>query len=282
MKVAMIEVDGSRRPAVIDDSGGAVDLVAAGLVHWEDVEALIAAGESAWREAADALNRDYPRIENPALLAPLTHPRKVMCIGQNYADHVKEMGKELPQRPVLFAKYASAITGPGCEISLPAVSTMVDYEAELAVIIGKLCKRVDKASALDYVFGYTCANDITMRDAQKLDGQWTRAKSPDTFCPLGPWIVTADEVPDPQALKIALEMNGKVMQDSSTSNMVFGVAELVGYLSQTMTLLPGDILLTGTPPGVGAGRDPQIFIRDGDRLTVEIEGIGILENRARA
>lgn len=281
MRLAMIEVEGSRRPAVIDSNGAALDLTAGGLLHWRDLEELIAAGTDAWREAADLPRRDLPKISQPKLLAPLTHPQKIMCIGRNYADHAKELGHDLPERPVLFAKYASSITGPGAEIVLPAASRKIDYEAELAVVIGRKCKDVAKESALDYVFGYTCANDVTMRDAQVTDGQWTRAKSPDTFCPLGPWIVTADEIRDPQALAISMTLNGEVMQESSTASMVFGVAELVSYLSNTMTLLPGDILLTGTPPGVGAGRDPQVFIRDGDRLRVEIEGLGVLENRAR-
>lgn len=281
MKLAMIEVDGSSRPAVIDSDGAAVDLMAAGLVHWADIESLIEAGPSALREAASVPGRSLPRIAKPKLLAPLTRPQKIMCIGRNYADHAKELGHDLPERPVLFSKYPSSIVGPGADIELPSVSQKVDYEAELAVVIGKPCKAVSEEDALGYVFGYTCANDITMRDAQVTDGQWTRAKSPDTFCPLGPWIVTADDIPDPQALAISMELNGEMMQESTTESMVFGVAELVSYLSQTMTLLPGDILLTGTPPGVGAGRSPQVFIRPGDRLKVTVRGIGELENRAR-
>ena len=281
MKLAMVRVDGSARPAVMDSDGALVDLKACGMVHWENLDELIAAGEDVWREAADAAARDYPRLSEPELLVPLSSPQKIMCIGRNYADHARVLGHDLPEHPVLFAKYANALAGPGDEIVLPGVSSKIDYEAELAVVIGKRCKAVDRDEALDCVFGYTCANDITMRDAQKADGQWTRAKSPDTFCPLGPWLVTADEIPDPQALAIALELNGEVMQDSSTAEMVFGVAELVSYLSQTMTLLPGDILLTGTPPGVGAGRDPQVFLASGDKLKVKVERIGELENRVR-
>ncbi|MBW7998424.1 MAG: fumarylacetoacetate hydrolase family protein [Candidatus Glassbacteria bacterium] len=281
MKLAMVRVDGSARPAVMDSDGALVDLKACGMVHWENLDELIAAGEDVWREAADAAARDYPRLSDPELLVPLSSPQKIMCIGRNYADHARELGHDLPEHPVLFAKYANALAGPGDEIVLPGVSREIDYEAELAVVIGKRCKAVDRDAALDCVFGYTCANDITMRDAQKADGQWTRAKSPDTFCPLGPWLVSADEIPDPQALAIALELNGEVMQDSSTAEMVFGVAELVSYLSQTMTLLPGDLLLTGTPPGVGAGRDPQVFLDSGDKLKVKVERIGELENRVR-
>ncbi len=280
MKLAMVMAGESAHPAVVCDDGAFVDLKAAGL-PWENLEELIEAGATAWREAADAVNHDYPRLEAPRLLAPLSHPQKVMCIGRNYADHAKELGHDLPKRPVLFAKYANALTGPGAEITLPTVSEQIDFEAELAVVIGRRCKDVEQAAALDYVFGYTCANDITMRDAQKSDGQWTRAKSPDSFCPIGPWIVTADEITDPQALNISMALNGQVMQDSNTKNMVFGVAELISYLSKTMTLLPGDILLTGTPPGVGAGRNPQVFIRSGDKLKVTIAGVGELCNTAR-
>ena len=282
MRLAMIEAGGGRHPAVIDSDGAAVDLTAIGLTYWADLDEFISAGEEARREVAGVLRRDCPRIGDPVLLAPLTRPQKIMCIGRNYADHARELGHDLPARPVLFAKYANSLTGPGCEIPLPLVSEQVDYEAELAVVIGRKCKDVAREEALGCVFGYTCANDITMRDAQVADGQWTRAKSPDSFCPLGPWIVTADEIPDPQDLGISMTLNGQVMQQSRTSSMVFGVAELVSYLSRTMTLLPGDILLTGTPPGVGAGRDPQVFIRDGDRLKVEIERIGALENTAKA
>ncbi len=279
MKLAMVETGRGAHPAVADNDGAFVLLGAAGL-PWKSLEELIEAGAAAWREAADVVNRDYPRLENPRLLAPLVRPQKIMCIGRNYADHVKEMGGSLPARPVLFAKYANALTGPDAEITLPPVSAEIDYEAELAVVIGRRCKDVDRASALGCVFGYTCANDITMRDAQRSDGQWTRAKSPDSFCPVGPWIVTAEEIDDPQALDIRMELNGRVMQDSNTKRMVFGVAELVSYLSRTMTLVPGDLLLTGTPDGVGAGRDPQVFIKSGDRLKVTVAGVGELRNTA--
>jgi 2-keto-4-pentenoate hydratase/2-oxohepta-3-ene-1,7-dioic acid hydratase in catechol pathway len=279
MKLAMINADGSAHPAVVCDNGEYVDLRAAGL-PWDSLEQLIEAGEAAWREAANAANHSKPRLQNPVLLAPLSRPQKIMCIGRNYADHAKELGHDLPKRPVLFAKYANALAGPGAEIPLPSVSEQIDFEAELAVVIGKSCKDVKQADALDHVFGYTCANDITMRDAQKSDGQWTRAKSPDSFCPVGPWIVTADEIDNPQALDISMALNGKVMQDSNTKNMVFGVAELISYLSKTMTLLPGDLLLTGTPPGVGAGRDPQVFIKNGDTLKVTIGCVGELNNTA--
>ena len=278
MKLAMIETGGRVRPAVVGPDGGLVDLIAAGLVHYRDLERIMEEGPSAAREARAAAVAGHPAVANPRLLCPLTRPEKIMCIGRNYADHAKELGNDLPERPVLFAKYRNALAGPGECIPLPEVSSQVDYEAELAVVIGRTGRNVAESDALDYIFGYTCANDLTMRDAQNQDGQWTRAKSPDKFCPLGPWIVTADEIPDPQALEIRLVLNGQTMQQSNTRQMVFGVAELVSYLSRTMTLSPGDLLLTGTPPGVGAGRKPQVFLGSGDRLSVEIERVGTLEN----
>ncbi|MFH1068015.1 MAG: fumarylacetoacetate hydrolase family protein [Candidatus Glassbacteria bacterium] len=278
MRLAMIESGGRIHPAALRPDGSLVDLKAGGLTHYDDLEKYMEEGEPALREAAAAAAGRRRSVKDFRLLCPLVRPEKIMCIGRNYADHAKELGHDLPERPVLFAKYRNALAGPGESIPLPGVSRQVDYEAELAVVIGKVCKDVSEKEALDYVFGYTCANDLTMRDAQKEDGQWTRAKSPDKFCPLGPWIVTRDEIADPQDLVIRLELNGATMQESNTRQMVFGVAGLVSYLSATMTLRPGDLLLTGTPPGVGAGRDPQVFLKPGDRLCVEISGIGALEN----
>jgi len=277
MKLAMIELHGRVGPAVALPERGFAFLADRGL-PWRDVEELIEAGDEGLREAENAARTGGPAIDNARLLCPLTRPEKIMCIGKNYADHCRELGSALPERPVLFAKYRNALAGPGEEIELPRVSSMIDYEAELAVVIGARCRNVSPEEALSFVFGYTCANDFTMRDAQKADGQWTRAKSPDSFCPVGPWIVTADQIPDPHRLAIRLTLNGKLMQESCTEQMVFGVAELVSHLSSTMTLQPGDLLLTGTPPGVGAGRDPQVFLKKGDRVSVELEGIGTLEN----
>jgi len=277
MRLAMIEVDGRVGPALALPQGGFVDLAARGL-PWSDLEELIEAGDEGLREAANEAGAAGPVTGKARLLCPLSRPEKIMCIGKNYADHCRELGSPLPERPVLFAKYRNALAGPGAEIELPASSRMIDYEAELAVVIGARCKNISPEEALSFVFGYTCANDLTMRDAQKADGQWTRAKSPDSFCPVGPWIVTADEIAGPQDLPIRLTLNGELMQESNTRQMVFSVAKLVSYLSSTMTLKPGDLLLTGTPPGVGAGRDPQVFLKKGDRVSVELEGIGNLEN----
>lgn len=218
-------------------------------------------------------------VKDVRLLSPIARPGKIACIGQNYWDHCREQGKEPPSKPIIFSKFASCIIATGDYISWsPEVTQMVDFEAELAVIIGKTASRVKEADALNYVFGYTTANDVTARDLQKGDGQWVRGKSLDTFLPLGPVMVTADEIPNPQNLKIRTELNGQVMQNSNTSEMIFNVAHLIHYCSQAFTLEPGDILMTGTPDGVGMYRNPQVFMQKGDRIMVEIEGIGRLEN----
>ncbi|HUU26786.1 MAG TPA: fumarylacetoacetate hydrolase family protein [archaeon] len=281
MKLAMIEVNGSAHPAVVLDEERYIDLAPHGF-GWRDLEQIIEGGEEVLREIKSIIRSEPPGTEPDRLLAPLTRPEKIMCIGKNYADHCREFGSPLPDRPVLFAKYRNALAGPGAQIELPSVSGKVDYEAELAVVIGRKCKNIGPKEALSAVFGYTCANDLTMRDAQAQDGQWTRAKSPDSFCPVGPVIVTADEISDPQNLSIRLTLNGKEMQNSNTGQMVFPVAELVSYLSATMTLVPGDLLLTGTPSGVGMGRKPAVFLKGGDLVSVEIEGLGRLENRMKA
>jgi len=278
MKLAMIEVSGQARPAVVLDGGGCVDLVAGG-GGWKDIEEIIEQGPEALSLIEGMVKNASAVVTGARLLAPLSRPEKIMCIGKNYADHCREMGSPPPERPVLFAKYRNAITGPDAEVELPEESSQVDYEAELAVVIGRRCKHLTPQEALSVVFGYSCANDLTMRDAQAAEGQWVRAKTPDFFCPLGPVIVTADEIPDPQNLKITLTLNGELMQDSNTVEMVFGVAELVSRLSASMTLEPGDLLLTGTPHGVGMGRDPQVFLKQGDILCVEIERVGELRTR---
>ncbi len=280
MRLAMVELDGAPRPAVVMKDGGIFDPASRG-PRYRDLEEIIEAGPEALREIGAALHSSPQVIYGLRLLCPLRRPQKIMCIGKNYADHAKEMSSALPERPVLFAKYGNALCGPEEEVELPVVSRQMDYEAELAVVIGRKVRQLAPEQALGAVFGYTCANDLTLRDIQQQDGQWTRAKSPDRFCPLGPWLVTADEIPDPQDLGIMLELNGERMQFSSTGRMVFPVAELISYLSRTMTLLPGDLLLTGTPPGVGHGRKPPVYLLPGDVTVVEIEKIGRLVNRVR-
>jgi len=218
-------------------------------------------------------------------LAPLL-PVNIYCIGLNYRAHAQETGAELPDNPVLFMKPTTAITDPGDPILLPVScdhGPEVDYEAELAVVIGRTAKDVSEADALRHVLGYTCANDVSARRWQKHGGagQWVRGKSFDGFCPIGPVLVTADEIPDPQALEVRCVLNGETMQTGHTSDMIFTIAELIARLSRDTTLLPGTLILTGTPPGVGFARKPPVFLADGDRVRIEIERIGALENPVR-
>jgi 2-keto-4-pentenoate hydratase/2-oxohepta-3-ene-1,7-dioic acid hydratase in catechol pathway len=216
------------------------------------------------------------------LLAPLPRPGKIVAIGRNYREHATEEGVEPPAAPLMFAKWPSAVVGSGAEIRWdPGLTTQVDYEAELAVVIGRQARRISAAEALDHVFGYTCLNDVSARDLQFGDGQWTRAKSLDTFCPMGPALVTADEIGDPQDLAISCTVGNERLQDARTSAMYFGIAEIISYCSHSFSLEPGDVIATGTPGGVGVFRDPPRFLGDGDRVVVEIERIGRLENVCR-
>ncbi|HVK07053.1 MAG TPA: fumarylacetoacetate hydrolase family protein, partial [Armatimonadaceae bacterium] len=218
-----------------------------------------------------------------ARLLPPVAPSNVLCIGLNYRRHAEESNMEIPERPVLFLKPTSAVVGPGDAIVLPGDSDEVDYEAELAVVIGRTARDVSEADALDYVLGYTCANDVSARDWQlRLDRQWARGKGFDTFCPLGPALVTADEVPDPNALGIRTRVSGDELQSSSTADMIFSVREIVAYLSRGMTLLPGTVILTGTPEGVGQGRTPNRWLRPDDVCEIEIDTLGTLRNPVTA
>jgi 2-keto-4-pentenoate hydratase/2-oxohepta-3-ene-1,7-dioic acid hydratase in catechol pathway len=220
--------------------------------------------------------------------APVRPPRNVFCVGRNYLEHAKEgaraAGREvkLPSRPTFFTKAATAIAAPGAILHLSGrVSREYDYEAELAVVIGRPTRRVTEAEALDAVLGYTCLNDVSARDLQFGDGQWVRGKSLDTFCPMGPVLVTPDEIGDPQDLEISCRVDGDVVQRASTGQMFFGVAAIISYCSQSFSLEPGDVIATGTPGGVGIFRDPPILLGDGDEVVVEIEGIGRLVNTCR-
>ncbi len=204
-------------------------------------------------------------------------PQKIVCVGLNYRDHADEQGVALPERPLLFAKWPNTLIGNGDAIRIPAISKQVDYEAELGVVIGRRACGVSVDDALSFVEGYVVANDVSGRDLQFSDGQWVRGKSLDTFLPVGD-LVPAHQIPDPQALPIRAVLNGETMQDSSTSNMIFGVAEVVAFVSQAITLEPGDLIITGTPAGVGAFRDPPVWMKPGDEITIEIEGIGSITN----
>ena len=216
------------------------------------------------------------------LLGPVPRPGKVVAIGRNYREHAEEEGVDPPAAPLIFSKWPSSVVGHGAEIRWDAgLTRQVDYEAELAVVIGRTARRVGVADALGYVLGYTCLNDVSARDLQFGDGQWTRGKSLDTFCPMGPVLVTTDELGDAGDLAIACSIGGDVLQQARTSQMYFSVAEIVSYCSMAFTLEPGDVIATGTPAGVGAFRKPPRYLADGDRVTVEIEGIGVLENVCR-
>jgi 2,4-diketo-3-deoxy-L-fuconate hydrolase len=209
-------------------------------------------------------------------------PANVFCVGLNYRDHAQEGNVPIPQQPMLFAKWTSAMVGPGQAIVLPPDTREVDYEAELGVVIGKKCRGVSADKALDYVAGYLCVNDVSARDFQRMDGQFVRAKSQDTFGPIGPWMVTRDELVDPQALGIRCSVNGRMLQNSNTREMIFGVRELIAFISRGITLHPGDLISTGTPSGVGFAQKPPVFLHAGDEVAVELDGIGRLTNPVQA
>jgi 2-keto-4-pentenoate hydratase/2-oxohepta-3-ene-1,7-dioic acid hydratase in catechol pathway len=208
----------------------------------------------------------------------IARPGKIVCVGLNYLDHAQEGGMELPKAPLLFSKWPNTLIGDGDAIVLPPEATEVDYEAELGVVIGTTAKRVGEADALDHVEGYICLNDVSARDMQFGDGQWTRGKSLDTFCPVGPRLVPREEIADPQQLGIRCILNGETMQDSSTAQMIFSVAEIIAYVSKVITLEPGDLIATGTPAGVGVFKDPKVLLEDGDEVSIEIDGLGTLTN----
>ena len=238
--------------------------------------------------ATDMINSDArqpsgssDKLADARVLPPLL-PGKILAIGRNYAEHARELDNEVPSEPLVFAVMPSAVIGDGDVIEWEAdMTAQVDWEGELAVIIGERARKVSAAAALDVVFGYTIANDVSARDLQTRDKQWTRAKGLDTFCPLGPVVVTADEIPDPQNLSIVTTVDGAEKQNGSTADMIFSVRFLIAHLSRAFTLNPGDVILTGTPAGVGKGRKPPQFLGDGSVVSIEIEGLGTLTNRCR-
>ena len=218
-------------------------------------------------------------LSNVKLAPPVSHPSKIVALGLNYKDHADESKGKVPEVPLIFAKFPNSIIGPYDEILWDSqLTSKVDFEAELAVIMGKEARNCHEDSAMETVFGYTCGNDVSARDLQFGDGQWVRGKSLDTFCPLGPWIVTADEIHDPHNLGITCNLNGVTMQESNTGQMIFNIPTLISFLSKYFTFFPGDVILTGTPHGVGTFRDPPIYMKEGDVVVVEIEGIGRLRN----
>jgi len=245
------------------------------------IKALLAQGPAGLARAAEALPKGDPLpAEALQLLPPIPSPEKIICVGLNYADHARESGSQPPAEPVLFNKFPTAICAHGQPIVLPRLSREVDYEAELVVVIGTGGRQIPKARAKQHVAAYSCGNDVSARDWQlrKPGGQWLLGKSFDTFAPVGPALVTADEITDPGNLRIQLRLNGQVMQDSSTAQLIFSVEELVCYVSGVCTLSPGDLIFTGTPSGVGFTRKPPVFLKPGDTVEVEIEKIGVLSN----
>jgi 2-keto-4-pentenoate hydratase/2-oxohepta-3-ene-1,7-dioic acid hydratase in catechol pathway len=258
------------RLATLGFDGGLAALVAAG----DDAVARIAA------RLADAASEP---LDPGRLAAPLARPGKIVAIGLNYVDHATEAGAAPPTEPIVFCKFGTSVTGPFDEIALPEdLSRQVDYEVELGVVIGRTARFVPHDRALEYVFGYTVLNDLSARDLQFADKQWVRSKSFDTFCPMGPVVVTRDEIADPGALRLGCDLNGRRLQDSTTAALIFDVPTLISRLSRSFTLEPGDVIATGTPAGVGFARQPPTFVRPGDLLETFVEGIGTLRNRAVA
>ena len=270
MRFARVAVDGVSRVVVSDDASVRISPVSASLDVLAAIELVRSGGSVGW-EIVD--------LEGLDLLAPIARPGKIIAVGLNYADHTTETGLVQPDRPLTFAKYSSSIAGPHSDIVVPDHLTgQVDYEAELAVVIGRRCGGESRATLAD-VAGYTVANDVSARDVQFSDVQWTRGKSFDTFTPLGPWLVTPDEFGDPRDHRICTEVDGVILQNDSTSAMIFGVEDLLHFIGQGVTLDPGDLILTGTPSGAGAFRMPPRFLQHGETVTVSISGIGELRNR---
>jgi 2-keto-4-pentenoate hydratase/2-oxohepta-3-ene-1,7-dioic acid hydratase in catechol pathway len=271
MKLLRVGPKGQEKPAILDDKGFARDLSAV----IDDISGDVLSDEGLAR--LRSINpAELPTLEESARIGPCVgNIGKFICIGLNYSDHAAEAGMQVPKQPIVFMKATSAVCGPNDNIEIPRGSEKADWEVELGVVIGKEAKYVDEADALDYVAGYCVVNDLSERAFQlERDGQWTKGKSCDTFGPIGPWLVTRDEIENPQALDMWLEVNGRRFQDGSSKTMVFGVAHVVAYLSQYMSLQPGDIIATGTPPGVGSGQKPQVFLKRGDLMYLGIDGLG--------
>ncbi len=281
MRLVSFEHDGNRRLGarsadLIIDLNRADPAIPAGL------KAFLSAGPDTLALAARAVEAGQAaiRASEVRVLAPIPDPDKIICIGLNYADHAAETKMEIPAEPVVFAKYATALIGPGDPIRLPPSSSKVDYEAELVAVVGESGKNIPEASALSHIAGYTVGHDVSARDYQleKPAGQWLLGKTFDTFAPIGPDFVTSDEIPDPHALAVRCLLNGHTVQEGCTDQLIFRIESLVSYLSHVFTLSPGDLLFTGTPPGVGMGRTPPLWLKSGDIVVCEVDGIGRLEN----
>jgi acylpyruvate hydrolase len=310
VKLVTYSTDGAPRLGALTDDGRVVDLSRgyfaltaaqgepvserrAEVVVPPETVAFLEAGEAAMAAAREVLAfaAEHPEAKGPwdsaivhdernvRLRAPILRPPKIVGIGLNYRDHAEEQGARIPSVPLIFAKFATAIVGPGDPIPYPRITQQLDYEAELAFVIGKGGKDIPRERALEHVAGYCAFNDVTARDVQLADRQWVRGKTVDGSAPIGPWLVTRDELPDPGDLAIRLRLNGELMQDSRTSQLIWDVPFLVSFLSEAFTLEPGDVVATGTPSGVGFARKPPVFMHPGDVVRVEIDGLGVLENR---
>src|SRR5277367_2282986 len=265
--------DGVARAGVLVD-GSVVDISS----RFRSVLSVIHGGDEALSVAQSLISDARTPLDTVKLLAPLPDPPRIFCVGLNYRDHAVESKMEIPKVPTVFMKLASALIGPGAAIELPSISSQPDYEAEFACAVGKGGSRIARDDWQEYVFGYTILNDVSARDVQLATSQWTLGKNFPTFAPLGPWIVSKDEVPDPHQLDISLSINGETLQSSNTRELIFKVPRLISYISTMMPLVPGDIISTGTPAGVGMGRTPQRWLRPGDDVVVKISGIGSLRN----
>ena len=282
MKLIRFGIPGNEKPGIQLDKGQKIDVSAFGLDYDEIFFGF--EGPKKLREWLSLNQENCPKIsDNVRLGPPICRPSKIVCVGLNYAKHAQESGMEVPSEPVLFFKASSAIIGPNDDVILPRNSKKSDWEVELAIVIGAKASYVEEENAMNHIAGYVLHNDISEREFQlERSGQWVKGKSSDTFAPLGPYIATTEEIKDPHNLNMWLKLNGKTMQDSNTSDLIFGIPKLVSYISEFMTLLPGDIISTGTPFGVGLGLDPQIFLKEGDEMELGIDGLGVSKQKVIA
>ena len=282
MKLIRFGKPGNEKPGIQLDKGQKIDVSAFGLDYDEVFFGF--EGPKKLREWLSLNQENCPKIsDNVRLGPPICRPSKIVCVGLNYAKHAQESGMEVPSEPVLFFKASSAIIGPNDDVILPRNSKKSDWEVELAIVIGAKASYVEEENAMNHIAGYVLHNDISEREFQlERSGQWVKGKSSDTFAPFGPYIATTEEIKDPHNLNMWLKLNGKTMQDSNTSDLIFGIPKLVSYISEFMTLLPGDIISTGTPFGVGLGLDPQIFLKEGDEMELGIDGLGVSKQKVVA